>query len=225
MFITDADAYVIDLNDALNKIESADIVGIPISIEQDGKLLSELENHEYDIALNRIRPWMKRNFEKMFTVSGAGFLIRTNLVKENPIDADIMGEDLYYSCLAHVNGWTIEASESEIRTYAIPSVKALLIQRARWVRGYFQIIKRSGHHVPLVDSIPVIYRIIVTFLAIITLSMGRVDVTLAVLLAYFLYEYARSKSIKRSIQMMVYRQVNFLAFLYAPICGGWTVKR
>ena len=73
MFVTDADVYAIDLSDAIDIAQGgADLVGIPCSIREDGRLISKLENHEYDIALKRIRPWIHRN-TGYYNPSGAGF--------------------------------------------------------------------------------------------------------------------------------------------------------
>jgi cellulose synthase/poly-beta-1,6-N-acetylglucosamine synthase-like glycosyltransferase len=229
VIILDADTIILNADDITQKLENgADLVGGIVTIKEDGRLLAHCEAIEYDMSIKRARPWL---FEHGYlnNVSGAFFGINRELLLNTEIPEHIMGEDMFLTQIGLKNRWNIELSDSVAITYAIPNIKALLVQRARWTVGWSQVIRATGRYVPLVEMIPVTYRIIATIVGIATLNMvtgGFWISTLIVLGAYFGYEYYRNGNIKDAISMMVYRQLNFIAAIVAPIIGRkWVIKR
>jgi cellulose synthase/poly-beta-1,6-N-acetylglucosamine synthase-like glycosyltransferase len=191
VIILDADTIILNADDITQKLENgADLVGGIVTIKEDGRLLAHCEAIEYDMSIKRARPWL---FEHGYlnNVSGAFFGINRELLLNTEIPEHIMGEDMFLTQIGLKNRWNIELSDSVAITYAIPNIKALLVQRARWTVGWSQVIRATGRYVPLVEMIPVTYRIIATIVGIATLNMvtgGFWISTLIVLGAYFGYE-------------------------------------
>ncbi len=217
ILILDCDTLVEDTTDAIDKLYAGnDIVGIIIEIIPDGTLLSKCEQIEYSISIGKARPWLYKNLHYLNNVSGAGFGIKRRCIIENRIPDGVIGEDMTYTQIGLIKKWKIALSSSVVKTYATPGLKALFIQRNRWVNGYYTIIRFTKRYVPLIESVTIYYRTLVTVLFLIlggSITSHFLSLTLTTLLIYFLNEYRFVRSIKYTIIMMVYRQINFVSAL------------
>lgn len=216
ILVADCDTIAVSTTDAINKLlAGADLVGTVIEIIPNDTLLGKCEQLEYDTAIRVVRPWLYKNFSYINNVSGAGFAIRRKHILEHRIPANVKGEDMALTQIGLQNGWKIELSSSVIKTYATPGIKALFIQRNRWVNGYYSVMGWTGRYVPLVESVTTYYRTLacLSFCFVGAVTSHFVLFTLAVLLLYFLNEYRFAKSLKMTLCMMFYRQINFVSAL------------
>lgn len=229
VILLDADTTIMNIDDMIEQLENgADLVGGIVAIKEDGRLLAHCEAIEYDVSIRRARPWL---FEHGYlnNISGAFFGINRELLLNIDIPDHIMGEDMFLTQIGLKENWDIKLSDSTAVTYAIPNIKALLVQRARWTVGWGQVIRATGRYVPLAEMIPVTYRILAIIGGIVAVDYmtgGFWISTIIVLGAYFGYEYYRNRNIKDAITMMAYRQINFIAAIVAPFIGrNWNINR
>ena len=230
ILIVDCDTISFDNSDVINKLLSgADLVGTVIEVIPNDTVLSKLEKIEYDIAIRTARPWLYKNLNYLNNVSGAGFGIKRKHLIENRIPAHVKGEDMALTQLGIKKGWKIELSNSVIKTYATPGLKALFIQRNRWVSGYYSVMKYTGRYTPLVESLTIYYRTAVLsafVLAGASTTSHFLILSAITMFLYFLNEYRFIKSVKWTLLMMFYRQINFVSALTFWKYGRtWTVLR
>ena len=230
ILIVDCDTISVDNSDAINRLlNGADLVGTIIEVIPGDTTLSKLEKIEYDIAIKRARPWLYKNLNYLNNVSGAGFAIKRKHLIENRIPTYVKGEDMALTQLGIKKGWKIDISNSVIKTYATPGLKALFIQRNRWVSGYYSVMKYTGRYVPLIESLIVYYRtaVLSAFVLAGTSVTGHFLILSAItMFLYFLNEYRFIKNVKWTLLMMVYRQINFISALTFWKYGRtWTVLR
>lgn len=230
LLMIDADTRVIKTSSMIDMLlEGADLVGGVISIKEDGRLLSHCEAIEYYISIQKARPWLLKKFHYINNVSGAFFGIKRKRLIENKVPNSVVGEDMYITQIGIIQKWDIRLSDSEVITYAIPNIKALFIQRCRWIYGYWTIINATGRKVPLIEMSTIWYRTLVTIAGIYAGSQFTVHyfiLTFIVLALYFINEYYKVRSVIDSLLMMIYRQINFVSALFFLIFGrNWRVLR
>jgi len=230
LLILDADTKTKSTTDMIDRLQSGtDLVGGIIDIISDESYLARCEAAEYRISIRKARPWLFRKFGYINNISGAFFGIKKARLLEKRIPASVIGEDFYLTQIAIRNGWKIDLSNSVVETYATPGIKALFIQRCRWVNGFYSVILNTKRFVPLVEMITVYYRTLATVAALIfgiALTGHFWLLTIIVLYLYFLNEYYHTKSIRASLEMMLYRQINFISAICFPLFGRkWRVIR
>lgn len=230
ILIFDCDTIVTNTKDVIDKLlAGADLVGTIIEVIPTHTLLSRCEQLEYDIGIRIARPYLLRKFNYINNVSGAGFGIKREHILNNRIPANVKGEDMALTQICLNQGRRIALSNSVVKTYATPNLKALFIQRNRWVSGYWSVMKFTGRYVPLIESITIYYRTLVTLLLLVTFSTITshfILLTLITLLLYFLNEYRFVKDVKMTLCMLLYRQINFISALTFWKYGRtWTVIR
>lgn len=230
VLIIDCDTISVDNSDVIDKIlNGADLVGTVIEVIANETTLSKLEKLEYDIGIGIARPWLHRNLNYLNNVSGAGFAIKRKHLIENRIPTHVKGEDMALTQIGIKNGWKIELSNSVIKTYATPGLKALFVQRSRWVNGYYSVMKHTGRYVPLIESLTIYYRTFVLsafVLAGASITSHFLVLSAITMFLYFLNEYRFIKSVKWTFLMMLYRQINFVSALTFWKYGKkWTVLR
>jgi len=230
VLIVDSDTISVDNSDAINRLlGGADLVGTILEVIPNNTTLSKLEKIEYEIAIKKARPWLYKNLNYLNNVSGAGFAIKRKHLIENRIPAHVKGEDMALTQIGIKKGWKIELSDSVIRTYATPGLKALFIQRNRWVSGYYSVIEYTGRYVQLIESLTIYYRTAVLsafVLAGASLTGHFLVLSAITMVLYFLNEYRFIKSVKWTLLMMFYRQINFVSALTFWKYGRtWTVLR
>lgn len=232
IIVLDADTRVVDLTEMADALEAgADLVGGLVSVKEDGRRLAHCEAIEYDVAIRRCRPWLWDKIGYLNNVSGAIFGIKRQHILDAHAEGfpDVMGEDMYFTQIGHQRGWNMVLTNSEVKTEAIPSLKALFIQRARWTWGWGQVIRATGRKTPIIEMIPWTYRTIATIIAIVLAQYltGNFWIGIgAVMIPYMIYEYYRVRDVVDMLWMLAYRQINFLAAFLSPVIGrGWKVMR
>lgn len=230
ILIVDCDTISFDNSDVISKLlNGADLVGTVIEVIATETTLSKLEKFEYDIAIRRARPWIYKNLNYLNNVSGAGFAIKRKHLIENRIPAHVKGEDMALTQIGIKKRWKIELSDSVIKTYATPGLKALFIQRNRWVSGYYSVMEYTGRYVPLIESLTIYYRTAVLSAFVLAgagLTGHFLILSAITMFLYFLNEYRFIKSVKWTLLMMIYRQINFVSALTFWKYGRtWTVLR
>lgn len=227
--IIDADTVIESSHDIISKLNGgADLVGCEVGIFKDGRLLTELEHHEYDFVIGTVRPLLNR-IGYLNNVSGAYLGIRTELLQANPVPSNVNGEDMYLTQIGIINDWIIELSTSKASTYGIPNVKALLTQRARWITGLLSTVRATGRKVPLIELAPCLYNVLAPVAGIIggILLTGSGIAGLAITLgAWYVLNVYITKSFWKGAAYLGYAQLNTLSFLLSPIIGRtWKVNR
>lgn len=230
ILMLDADIKIIDTSDMIDKlINGAELVGGIIDVNTtNGKFLSRCEACEYDLSIRHARRWLFKKFKYLNNISGAFFGIKRNKILEIEIPHYVIGEDFYITQIAIINKWKIDLSTSYVETFPTPNFKALFIQRCRWVYGFYTVLYATKRKIPLIEYTTIYYRTIITILFIISgsITLHFWFLSIFVLILYFLFEYIRIKNVRRSIEMMVYRQINFIASLLFLIYGKkWKVLR
>ncbi len=231
LIMLDADTKVKSVSHMIDLLQGgADLVGGIIDvIAEDGKFISRCEALEYDVSIRRARPWLFRNFGYLNNVSGAFFGIKQKRLLENRIPNNVVGEDFYLTQIGIIQKWKIALSESHLQTYATPGFRALFIQRCRWVNGFYTIMRETGRYTPLIEMTTIYYRSMVTAIGLL-FGLGLTAhfwiLTFSVLLLYFLNEYRFTRSFRKSLEMMAYRQINFAAaLLFFKYGRTWRVIR
>ena len=230
LLMIDADTCIVKISQMIDMlIDGADLVGGIISIKEDGRLLAHCEAVEYNVAIRKTRPLLFREIKYINTVSGAFFGIKKRRIVENRIPNSVVGEDMYLTQKGIIQKWNIQLSDSEAITYAIPNLRALFIQRCRWVYGCWTVVHATGRTVPLIEMSTIWYRTLAIVTGIYVCSLFTVhyfELTAVILTLYFVDEYYETRSIKDAFLMMIYRQINFVSALLFPIFGRkWKVLR
>jgi cellulose synthase/poly-beta-1,6-N-acetylglucosamine synthase-like glycosyltransferase len=226
--IIDADTIIESHQDIIAKLEGgADLVGCNVGIYTDERLISQLESDEYDFVIGQVRPLLKK-LGYINTVSGAYLGIRTELLQGNPVPPEVNGEDMYLTQIGRQQGWNIQLATSQARTYAIPSIKALLVQRARWITGTVSVIRATGNKLPIVELLPYFYNVAALlggFLGGLYAGNGLLGLLLT-LFAWFTVNLYITKSPVKALAYLAYAQLNTVAFILSPILGRtWKVNR
>jgi cellulose synthase/poly-beta-1,6-N-acetylglucosamine synthase-like glycosyltransferase len=227
--VIDADTIINDASDLIEALcDGADLVGAEVGIYTDNRAISRYESREYDFVIGIIRPLLKK-LGYINNVSGAFLGIRTELLQANPVPSEVNGEDMYLTQIGLINNWDIRLSKSKATTYAIPSVKALLIQRARWITGNISVVKATGRKLPLVELIPYLYNIVALLagFGFGQLLTGNGLIGLAAIMGFwYAINVYITKSFKDALGYLAYSQLNILSFLLSPILGRkWKVNR
>lgn len=230
LIMIDADTYIVKVSQMIDMlVNGADLVGGIISIREDGRLLAHCEAVEYNIAIRKARPLLFREIKYINTISGAFYGIKKKRIIENEVPGSVVGEDMYLTQKGIIQKWNIQLSEGEAITYAIPSLRALFIQRCRWIYGCWTVIHATGRKVPLIEMSITWYRTMAIIIGVYTCSLFTIhdlELSTVALVVYFLDEYFETHSIKDALLMMLYRQINFISAVLFPIFGRkWKVLR
>jgi cellulose synthase/poly-beta-1,6-N-acetylglucosamine synthase-like glycosyltransferase len=226
--IIDADCVIVSSDDLLHELQDgADLVGNKVGIKSDDRLISELESSEYDFIIGTVRPFLHR-LGYINTVSGAYLGIRTELLKAHPVPSNVNGEDMYLTQIGRQLNWDIRLSNSYAYTYPITGIKALLVQRARWITGSISVIRATGNKLPIVELIPYFYNLAALTGGLLGgLATGNGLLGLCfVLVFWFLVNVVITRNLVNAVAYLGYAQLNLLAFVLAPYYGRtWVVNR